>query len=89
MGSKQAPTIQSEPETATGSIDFALGNNDDDLDLLDEIFMCIDIKNKGTVGCAYYVAKDEKLRFMEDVKFGGLEVVEACKLTRTSPKFTN
>jgi DNA mismatch repair protein MSH5 len=42
--------------------------------------MAIDLKDQGTVGCCYYVARDEKLFFMEDVKLGGIEVVDACEL---------
>ena len=41
--------------------------------------MAVDVKVRGTVGCSYYVAREEKLYFMEDVKLGGLEVVDMCK----------
>lgn len=48
-----------------------------DLDMALEVVMAVDVTEKGTVGCAYYVARDEKLYFMEDVKPGGPDVVEA------------
>lgn len=48
------------------------------LDALNEVIMAVDMKERGTVGCCYYVARDEKLYFMEDVKFGSLDVVDAC-----------
>ena len=38
--------------------------------------MAVDIKAHGTVGCAYYVAREERLCCMDDVKIGGLEVVD-------------
>lgn len=41
--------------------------------------MAVDVKSRGNVGCAYYVAREEKLYFMEDVKHGGADVVEARK----------
>lgn len=40
--------------------------------------MAVDLKEKGTVGCAYYVAREEKLYFMEDAKLGGVDMVDAC-----------
>ncbi len=49
-------------------------------DSLNEIIMAVDVKGRGNVGCSYYVAREEKLYFMEDVKLGGLEVVETCEL---------
>ncbi|KAL1634726.1 hypothetical protein SLS56_002128 [Neofusicoccum ribis] len=42
--------------------------------------MAIDLKQRGTVGCAYYVAREEKLYFMEDMALGGLEAIDALKL---------
>ena len=40
--------------------------------------MAVDTKERGAVGCAYYVSAEEKLYFMEDVKLGGVEVMESC-----------
>lgn len=65
--------------TRIGS-DAARPNDGDDT--LNEIIMAVDLNGKGTVGCAYYVAADEKLYFMEDVELGGAEVVEACEYER-------
>lgn len=48
-----------------------------DDDTLDEVIMAVDLQHRDTVGCCYYVAQDEKLYFMEDVKFGGVDVVDA------------
>lgn len=41
--------------------------------------MAIDMKG-GTIGCCYYIAREEKLCLMQDVKFGGLDIVETLKL---------
>jgi len=41
--------------------------------------MAVDWKPRGTVGCAYYVAAEEKLYFMEDIELGGLDIIEARK----------
>ena len=49
--------------------------------------MAVDVRERGTVGCAYYVAAEEKLYFMEDVKLGGADIVEAreAALDTSSP----
>lgn len=54
-------------------------NDIEDADHLNEVIMAIDLRDRGTVGCCYYVAMEEKLYLMEDVKHGGLEIVQACK----------
>jgi len=41
--------------------------------------MAVDMRERGTVGCSYYVAREEKLYFMEDVKFGSIETVDLCE----------
>lgn len=66
-----APTAS---ESVTGS-----EANDADQDTLNEVIMAVDLKEQGTVGCCYYVARDERLFLMEDVKLGGIDVVDACK----------
>ncbi|QDS74512.1 hypothetical protein FKW77_007276 [Venturia effusa] len=46
------------------------GEVDDDADSLNEVVLAVDLRERGTVGCAYYVARDEKLFFMEDARLG-------------------
>ncbi|KAF2154784.1 DNA mismatch repair protein MSH5 [Myriangium duriaei CBS 260.36] len=41
--------------------------------------MAMNVRERGTVGCAYYVAREEKLYCMEDMKLGGVEAVQALK----------
>ncbi|GAB7348558.1 hypothetical protein MBLNU459_g6949t1 [Dothideomycetes sp. NU459] len=49
-------------------------------DSLNEIIMAVDMRDRGTVGCAYYVAAEEKLYFMEDVQLGGADIIESLRL---------
>lgn len=73
------------PSSATHSrIDFAperdtdINEREED-DSLNEVVMAIDLRDRGTVGCAYYVAREEKLYMMQDISSGGIETVELCK----------
>jgi DNA mismatch repair protein MSH5 len=50
----------------------------------DHVIMALDIKERGSVGCAYYVAKEERLFCMEDVSKGGRETVDKCEYTKTA-----
>ncbi|KAK0837511.1 hypothetical protein LTR02_011671 [Friedmanniomyces endolithicus] len=47
---------------------------------LSEVVMAVNLTERGTVGCAYYVAREEKLYFLEDVKLGGPNIVDQLKL---------
>lgn len=60
------------------------GQDDFDVEIyaLSEVIMAVNMTERGTVGCAYYVARNEKLYFMEDVVMGGADVVDACELRR-------
>ena len=48
-----------------------------DMEMRSEVIMAVTLTERGTVGCAYYVARDEKLYFMEDVQMGGPDVIDA------------
>ena len=48
-------------------------------DSLNEVMMAIDMRNRDTIGCCYYVAREEKLYMLSDVKFGGLDIIDTCK----------
>ena len=50
-----------------------------DLDHLNEVIMAVNMTDRGIVGCAYYVARDEKLYFMEDATLGGPDIVDSRK----------
>ena len=63
----------------------------EDIDALNEIVMALDLRNRDTVGCSYYVAREEKLYLMGDVKFGGVEIVERrpwLVVVRYTPRLT-
>lgn len=47
-----------------------------DLDEDQEVIMAVDVTDRGSIGCAYYVARDEKLCMMEDIQLGGVEMVD-------------
>jgi DNA mismatch repair protein MSH5 len=48
-------------------------------DSMNEVIMAIDMKG-GTIGCSYYIAREEKLCMMQDIKYGGLDIVDTLKL---------
>ncbi|KAF2856085.1 hypothetical protein T440DRAFT_494901 [Plenodomus tracheiphilus IPT5] len=50
-------------------------------DTLNEIVMSVDLLPRGVVGCCYYVARDEKLYFMEDVQFGDVDIIDTLRLS--------
>lgn len=45
-------------------------------DTLSEVIMAVDMTLRGTVGCCYYVAREEKLYFMEDIQIGDVDIVD-------------
>lgn len=52
----------------------------EDADSLNEIIMAINMKERGTLGCAYYIAREERLCLMEDIKMAGLDIIDLLKL---------
>ena len=57
----------------------------EDDDALNEVIMAVNIKDRNTVGCAYYVAREEKLCLSQDIKMGGLDVIEMRESARHIP----
>ncbi len=55
----------------------------EDNDSLNEIVMAVDLRDRGTVGCCYYIARQEKLYMIEDVKSGGIEVIDTREILYT------
>lgn len=41
-----------------------------------ERIMAVDMRDRGSIGCCYYVAAKEALYLLEDVKSGGLETID-------------
>lgn len=52
----------------------------EDADAMNEIIMAIDLRDRGTIGCAYYIAREEKLYLMEDIKMAGLDMIDTLKI---------
>lgn len=65
------PAIEAEDDIAIHERE----NNDS----LNEVVMALELRNRDTVGCSFYVAKEETLYLMGDVKFGGHDIVDTCK----------
>jgi len=57
----------------------AASHEDDELDDLAAVIMAVDLRERGTVGCAYYSAQMETLYVMEDAKYGNAELVGQCE----------
>ena len=68
-------TFAGDAESVAGPEQRLSDDFDQDLDSLDEVVMAVNLTERGTVGCAYYAARTEKLYFMEDIKFGSADVV--------------
>ena len=56
--------------------DLAAEHDDINDDTLGEVIMAVDMTPRGTVGCCYYVAREEKLYFMEDIQIGDADIVD-------------
>ena len=42
----------------------------------DEVIMCVDVRERGTVGCCYYESSTGNLHLVEDVQYEGLDVID-------------
>ncbi|EMD01095.1 hypothetical protein BAUCODRAFT_62522 [Baudoinia panamericana UAMH 10762] len=71
---------EDSPTVATVERSHHEYDHDFDTETLDEVVMAVDLSERGTVGCAYYVARQEKLYFMEDVQLGGPDIVDQLKV---------
>ena len=61
---------------------FGAGEFDDEVEedaSLQERVMAVDLRERGTIGCCYYVAATEGLYLLEDVKSGGLDTIDLRK----------
>nr|POE47349.1 dna mismatch repair protein msh5 [Quercus suber] len=65
------------PDVAAPTADLVSDAPDADMDALAEIVMAITMTDKKSVGCAYYVAREEKLYFMEDVRMGRQDMIDS------------
>ncbi|KAL8997254.1 MAG: hypothetical protein Q9169_003447 [Polycauliona sp. 2 TL-2023] len=58
--------------------DVEINEREED-DSLNEVVMALDLRDRGTVGCAYYIAREEKLYMMQDVSSGGIDIIDLRK----------
>ena len=81
--SQHAPFVQTSsrvaPSDAQQSGGLAPENEDANDDTLSEVIMAIDMTPRATVGCCYYVAREERLYFMEDIRVGDVDIVDTCR----------
>ena len=64
------------------------GKQDEDSNS-DEIVMCVDMRERGTVGCCYYESSTGSLHLVEDIQCGGLDAIGTCEslpLCTTCPR---
>jgi DNA mismatch repair protein MSH5 len=52
------------------------------------VIMAVDMTPRGTVGCCYYVARDEKLYFMEDIQCGDVHIIDSRMFYPTDHQVT-
>lgn len=77
--SSSQPPHTVQQHFSTEGTDLEEVQNDD---TLNEIIMTVDLTPSGMVGACYYVAKDEKLYFMEDTACGNADIVDSCEWNR-------
>lgn len=80
VDSIHAPTSSArQPRTPLATETQPPADSSED-DYFDQVIASIDMKDFGTVGCAYYSTEEEKLYLLGDSRSGGTETIEACKL---------
>lgn len=59
-----------------GAIQERDAAEDEEDEPLAERIMAVDMRDRGSIGCCYYVAAEEALYLLEDIKSGGLETID-------------
>jgi DNA mismatch repair protein MSH5 len=77
-GNSNAPSQAAAP--TADQLDAEIRAEEAEDESLDLVIMAVDIRDRETVGCAYYVARHQSLMCMEDVAAGGKEVLDMLKL---------
>jgi hypothetical protein len=77
-GHSNTPSSHAPPTTS--QLDAEIRAEEAEDEFLDHVVMAIDIRDRDTVGCAYYVAQQQSLICMEDIVGGGTEVLDVLKL---------
>ena len=74
----QDPHAFQQPSTPTHARIIQEQDRDDveEDESLAERIMAVDMRNRGNIGCCYYVAQDEALYLLEDIRSAGLETID-------------
>lgn len=79
--SQLPPSASTAPDDAESVHDLRADVQGQVLDeLMDDVVMAVDMRDKGTVGCCYYLAVRETIFLMVDIKSAGLDIIDLCKL---------
>ena len=57
--------------------DRAEGGPEED-SITDEVIMCVDVRERGAVGCCFYESSTGSLHMVEEIQCGGLDVIDTC-----------
>lgn len=79
--SATARTCPADERSTAAAEDLSEAPQDEysDVEMLSEVIMAVTLTDRGAIGCAYYVARNETLYFMEDVQMGDASMVDSCK----------
>lgn len=70
---------QTPRTSAASQVQDGHTHEQDELDEnLEQVVMAIDMQQKGTIGCAYYIAREEKLYCLQDMASASLDAIETC-----------
>lgn len=61
-------------------VSSVIGEDENFADDLGEVVMAVDIKEKGTVGCCFYIAREERLSILSDAQSGGKDLIDMREL---------
>ena len=63
------------------NVESRLTDDDEETDEWEnEVIMALEMKERGSIGCAYYTARDEILHFFSETKMADMEIVDACMM---------
>lgn len=72
--------LEHVPTQGWRAVPSAIDEDENGVDDLGEVVMAVDIKEKGTVGCCFYISREDRLGILSDVQFGGKTLIDMCKL---------
>ena len=78
-------TPQPRPLQPPPQVPTSTSQNDDSREDADHVIMALDVKEKGNIGCAYYVSKEERLLCMEDIPRGEVDIMDRRKHPQRMP----